>query len=272
VHAIVRTALAPVRSKPENSAEQISEETLGSVLAVIERAEEWALCRGEDGYEGWVNSGGLILRESREAEVWWDDAGGTPALSLDAVVADDAGRQIVRLPWGARIALRKSDACLPDGRRGRLAEGRWVAWEELGAAYPQEGSAVVATALEWTGVPYVWGGRTRWGADCSGLVQAVYRLHGFVLPRDSHQQAEIGEPIDAGSKYEGIDPGDLLYFRGRESPKVVHVALSLGGSAILHAAEPNGFVKEDDLRGDSELEVSLAKRLVGVRRLFWLSA
>jgi len=272
VHAIVRTALAPVRSQPENKAEQTSEEPLGSVLAVIDQAEEWAFCRGEDGYEGWVNKGGLILRESEEAEAWWDDVGGTPALLLDAVVADDAGRQIVRLPWGARIAVDQSVAHLPDGRSGRLTEGRWVGWEELSAAYPQEGAAVTATAEEWMGVPYVWGGRTRWGADCSGFVQAVYRVHGFLLPRDSYQQAEIGEPIDAGSKYEGIEPGDLLYFRGRESAKVVHVAFSLGGSAILHAAEANGSVKEDDLRGDSELEESLSKRVVSVKRLFWLSA
>lgn len=272
MHAIVRTALAPVRSHPENRAEQVSEEPLGSVLAVIEEAEEWAFCRGEDGYEGWVNKGGLILRESEEAEAWWDDADGTPALSLDAVVADDTGRQLVRLPWGARIAVNQAVAQLPDGRSGRLAEGRWVAWEDLGAAYPQEGAAVVATASEWMGVPYVWGGRTRWGADCSGFVQAVYRLHGFLLPRDSYQQAEIGEPIDAGPKYEGIEPGDLLYFRGRESAKVVHVAFSMGGSAIFHAAEANGSVQRDDLRGQSELEESLSKRLASVRRLFWLSA
>ena len=272
MHAIVRTALAPVRSHPENRAEQVSEEPLGSVLAVIEQDEEWAFCRGEDGNEGWVNKGGLILREKEEAEAWWDDAGATPALSLDAVIADDAGRQLVRTPWGARLAVNRSVAFLPDGRSGRLAEGRWVAWEDLGAAYPQEGAAVIATATEWMGVPYVWGGRTRWGADCSGFVQAVYRLHGLLLPRDSYQQAEIGEPIDAGSKYEGLEPGDLLFFRGRESAKVVHVAFSLGRSAILHAAEPNGFVKEDDLRGDSELEESLSKRVVSVRRLFWLSA
>jgi hypothetical protein len=272
MHAIVRSALAPVRSQPSNQAEQVSEEPLGSVLAVIEKTDEWAFCRGEDGYEGWVNQGALILRDSEEAEVWWDDTGGKPALSLDAVVIDDAGHQLVRLPWGARVAVSGGVTRLPDGRSGRFGEGRWVAWEELSAAYPQEGPAVIATAIEWLGVPYVWGGRTRWGADCSGLVQAVYRVHGFVLPRDSYQQAEIGEPIDTGSNYEGVDPGDLLFFRGRESPKVVHVALSLGGSVILHAAEAAGSVTQGDLSGESDLETSLAKRLAGVRRLFWLSA
>jgi len=271
-HAIVRSPLVPVRRSPENGGEQVSQQTLGAVLEVIEQAGDWALGRSEDGYEGWINVGGLILCGAERAVAWWDDAGGKPALVLDAVVVDESGDPLVRLPWGARVAVDGSVVRLPDGCSGQQAEGRWVEWEKLGGSYPQDGSAVMATAKEWMGVPYVWGGLTRWGADCSGFVQAIYRVHGFLLPRDSYQQAEIGEPIDAGAKFEGAQPGDLLFFRGRESPRVVHVAFSLGGSSILHAAEPNGLVKEDDLRGDSELEGSLAKRLVSVRRLFWLSA
>jgi len=271
-HAVVRAPLVPVRSRPENSGEQTSQQALGAVLEIVEQAGDWTLGRSDDGYEGWINVGGLILCGAERAVAWWDDVGGKPALVLDAVVVAESGDSIVRLPWGACVALDGSVARLPDGRSGRLADGDWVEWESLGGSYPQEGSAVMATAKEWTGVPYVWGGVTRWGADCSGFAQAVYRVHGFLLPRDSYQQAEIGEPIDAGAKFEGAQPGDLLFFRGRESSRVVHVAFSLGRSRILHAAESNGSVKEDDLRGSSELEVSLAKRLVSVRRLFWLSA
>ncbi len=118
-------------------------------------------------------------------------------------------------------------------------------------------------------MPYLWGGRTRWGSDCSGFVQAVYRVHGFLIPRDSHQQAGVGEPIDTGSGFGALRPGDLLFFRAADSVQVVHVALSLGGAAILHAAQANGFVSEDDLERDSEFERSLAARFVGARRLFW---
>ncbi len=89
-----------------------------------------------------------------------------------------------------------------------------------------------------------------------------------MLPRDSHQQAEVGEPIDPDADLESARPGDLLFFHARDSERVVHVALSLGGPDIIHAAEPNGFVREDDLKGSSELEESLAKRLIGIRRHF----
>ncbi len=266
--AIVRVALAPVRSGPNVRAELVSQELLGAVLDVTEERGEWARCRGEDGYEGWLHQGGLAIRDADEVEAWWDDAGGRPAVSLDATLEDAKGHRFIRLPWGARIAVDGETAHLPDGRRGRLVEGRWVLWEEVASHFRQEGEAVEATAAEWYGVPYVWGGRTRWGADCSGFVQAVYRVHGFLLPRDSHQQAEVGEPIDPGESYRALRPGDLLYFHGRESERVTHVALSLGASRILHAAEANGEIKADDLSGSSGLERSLAIRLSGVRRLF----
>ena len=268
MRALVRAALTPVRATPDVRAELVSEELLGSGLVVLERKDGWVRIRGEDNYEGWVHSGGLILRTAEAAEAWWDDVGGRPAFVLDAVVADESRRTIVRLPWGARVAVEGTRVHLPDGRAGHISEGRVVIWQELGAEFPQSVTAVVGTAREWLGVPYVWGSRTRWGADCSGFVQSVYRLHGFLLPRDSHQQVEIGEPIEHEEGYAEFCPGDLLFFRGSKSPRISHVALSLGGSAILHAAESNGEVMPDDLDGDSELERSLAGRLVGVRRIF----
>lgn len=269
VHAIVGAALAPVRAAPDNRAERVSEELMGAVLKVLERDGLWARCRGEDGYEGWLHAGALLFRGADEAEAWWDGLGGVPVIALEATLTDEAGARLVRVPWGARLAMAGSQVLLPDGRTGQFGEGRWVAWNEQGSRFPQDGAAVVATAREWMGTPYVWGGRTCWGTDCSGYVQAVYRLHGFLLPRDSYQQAEIGEPVEVVPDYANVLPGDLLYFRARESGRIAHVALSSGGPAILHAAQENGAVAVNDLSRDSELERSFTQGLVGIRRLFW---
>ncbi len=266
--ALVRVALAPVRAEPDVRAEQTSQEILGGALQVLARRDDWAHIRGEDSYEGWLQEGALLFCAAEAAEAWWDDVGGRPAIVLDASLTDTTGRTILHLPWGARVAIEGDTARLPDGREGRLAEGRWVGWDEQASRFPADPQAVVSTAWEWLGVPYIWGARTRWGTDCSGLVQAVYRLHGFLLPRDSCQQIDIGEPIELAPGFASLRPGDLVFFRGRETERVTHVALSLGGSQILHAAESNGEVMADDLTGDSKLQRSLAERLVGVRRLF----
>lgn len=270
LRAIVRVPLTPVRAEPANQAERISEELMGAVLTIIERHRDWLNCRGEDGYAGWVNGGSLVERNADEAEAWWDGPNEKPAIALDAVISDEGGGPLARLPWGARVAVTGLTARLPDGRRGRRTQGEWLVWDEAGARCPQTGAAVVRTAGEWIGVPYVWGGRTRWGCDCSGLVQAVYRLHGFVLPRDSHQQLEIGEPIDPGEAYRGLEPGDLLFFRSPGAERVNHVALALGGSAILHAMESNGHVARDDLNDEIGTGRGLADGLIGARRLFWM--
>lgn len=262
-HALVRTALVPVRSEPDVRSEMVSQEPLGAALALLEREGEWARARGEDGYEGWVNSGGLHFCDADVAGAWWDEVGGRPAVSLDAILEDAAGGPLVRLPWGARVALAGEYVVTPGGRRGRLAEGRLVGWDEAAERFPGDAAAVVRTAREWMGVAYLWGGRTRWGTDCSGYVQAVYRLHGFQLPRDSQQQEEYGEPIVFGSGHPEPRPGDLLFFRGRESEGISHVAFSLGGRAIIHAAQVNGYVREETLEASG-----LAGRVAAVRRLF----
>ena len=267
--AVVKAPLTAVRSEPSVRAEQTSQELLGGVLRILEWQGEWARVRGEDAYEGWVQAGSLLVGDETGGEAWWDAAVGRPALSLDLELRGEEGATLMRLPWGARIAVDGERARLPDGRGGRIASGRWSLWEERGSGrFARDGAAVVETAREWSGVPYVWGGRTRWGADCSGMVQMIYRTHGVVLPRDSYQQAEIGQAVEPGEDLTGVEPGDLLFFHARESARVVHVALSVGGSKMLHAAEPNGEVMEDDLAGRSALERSLAERLAGVRRLF----
>ncbi len=267
-HALVTIPAAPVRAQPNVRAEMVSQELLGSAVRVMESEGEWVRIAGADGYEGWINAGGLLDCSAEVAEAWWDEVGGRPALSLDAALVDDHGASLARLPWGARVAVSGETVTLPDGRRGHLSEGELVAWDEIGVRFDRKGAAVVETARSWIGSSYLWGGRTRWGVDCSGYVQAIYRLHGFLLPRDSYQQEEYGEPVEYGAGFAELQPGDLVFFRSVDSDRIVHVAFSLGGPGILHAALPNGIVREDVL-GEPELGHELAGRVVAARRFFW---
>jgi cell wall-associated NlpC family hydrolase len=92
---------------------------------------------------------------------------------------------------------------------------------------------LVATGMRFVGIPYLWGGSTPRGFDCSGLVQRIYRLQGVVLPRDSDQQARIGALKSVGS-LDDLAPGDLLFF-GRAAQRITHVAMVLPDRLFLHA-------------------------------------
>jgi cell wall-associated NlpC family hydrolase len=102
--------------------------------------------------------------------------------------------------------------------------------------------------------------------DCSGFAQAVFWVHGVALPRDSDQQSRVGQEIEPGTDFENLNAGDLLFFS--ETPaRVSHVAISLGGSQIVHSALTNGGVDMNDMMGARELEMRLRSVFTRARRV-----
>jgi len=105
---------------------------------------------------------------------------------------------------------------------------------EAAAPRPASVEAILQTAREFLGVPYLWGGVSGFGIDCSGFVQAVFGMHGVSLPRDAHQQAERGQEIEEDT----VEPGDLVYFAASPNVprrRISHVALAVDRDHILHA-------------------------------------
>lgn len=254
---LVRAAVAPLLPEPRISAALASQCVLGQRVDVLSRRGPWLRIRGEDGYLGWLHAGYVLLCGEEQARAWEHGAGGEPAVSLGAELLSDAGGLLCRLPWGARL-IREADGRvrLPDGRAGVLGGGEVVGVDRLPELFPTSGESVVRTARRWAGTPYLWAGVTPAGADCSGYVQAVYRLHGVVLPRDSDMQARVGREVDPGAGFAALRPGDLLFF-AETGERITHVALSLGGSRIIHSSLSAGGVAEDDLNGETEREVRL---------------
>lgn len=268
--SIVFVAVAPVRAEPSHRAERVTEWLCGEVIGVLELADGWIRGRGPDRYEGWVTESALLAGEPGEIDAWRREA---TLWSLGTELVGDSPRSVNRLPWGARARPAAGDRLtLPDGTIVAPRHPERLVPEELRAErFPATGEAVVDTASEWSGAPYMWGGRTRAGVDCSGLVQALYGLHGCPLPRDSRQQREVGLELGVGPAALGgpppgdLEPGDLLFF-APEGSGISHVAICTGGGGILHAAASNGRVAVNDLGGDEDLAKLLRGSIVASTR------
>jgi gamma-D-glutamyl-L-lysine dipeptidyl-peptidase len=255
--ALGRAPVAPVLAAPTVRAEQVTQLVLGETASIVERTGEWRrVCTHADGYHGWIHTGYLLEVDERAAEDWRSRASGW---SEGASVR--VGQVNMLLPLRARVMLEDGAVVMPDGRRGRVSEGTIRQVSEVRA--DARSKAPERWALEhFLGSPYMWGGVTPWGVDCSGLVQTTYTARGISLPRDSAQQAGCGENISL----ELILPGDLLFFTGESGNGITHVAFAGEADTLVHSTlSCGGVLIESWLPGTRA--ASLRERLVAARRL-----
>ncbi len=246
-------AIAPVLIDPDVRTTQVSQLLRGHVAEVIARQGVWLRIRGADDYEGWVHQGYLVNIPNGNGGLvcGWDDP---RPLSLGCTVRDPLGA-VRKLPLGGLVA---------DGeeRIGGLA----MKLDERRHNFPPTGDAITATAVTYfEGTSYEWGGVTPWGADCSGLVQSSFALHGVHVPRDAWMQSETGAalPLD----FSQLLSADLLFFSDEPAARISHVAISLGGSRVVHQALGRGGHAIDDLESTEEYTTLLRGRLRIARRI-----
>jgi gamma-D-glutamyl-L-lysine dipeptidyl-peptidase len=238
MRATVRATVAPLLSEGRPSATQISQLLRGHHADVLDRTGDWLRLHGVDKYDGWCHAGYLNLTAATDAEplpsAWESDL----RMSTGCTVRQPGGTQIT-LPLGA--LLDPGEVVLSGlaiNGRGRV---RYFA---------RDAQLIVRRSLDmFSGAPYQWGGVTPWGADCSGLVQTIFALHGLQLPRDAWQQA------------------DLLFFSDRDDKRVTHVALSIGGPSVAHCALANGGFAVNAMNADDPVSMQLQKTFLFARRL-----
>lgn len=220
----VRTPVGPVFREPKASSTQETQILFGHCAEVRATDGKWMQVRGGDGYEGWIHEGFCDIAEAGACDEWgWDS---DRELSMGCTMRDERGVTI-DLPLGALL------------RNGKCTGGRTFDLAHRREIFPAEASAIVASATGlFQGTYYQWGGITPWGADCSGMVQTVFALHGVRLLRDAWQQATQGVHVEGG--LESIAPGDLLFFSDREDSHITHVALTVAHNRAVHLAIGRG--------------------------------
>jgi len=250
VKVVVRASIAPMHAESRVSSPQTSQRLAGHAVEVLEDVGEWLRVRGEDGYDGWMHRGYVM-----------DGSEGSPGparrtLSLGCVARDAVTGGSRALPLAAWFAPTEV-----------LVTGSAINDQNRAATFPPNAGAVARTAVErFAGTPYQWGGVSPWGADCSGLTQTTFWLHGVALPRDAWQQAEVGD--DAGTRAASWQPADLLFFSDRTDTRITHVGIALGESRMVHLAVGRGgyAVERLDATYDAYV-VALMARFVAARRI-----
>ena len=229
---IINTAVANVYKEASHNSAVVTQALIGESCRILDSMDKWYLIRQWDGYEGWIYYfHGIESKTKYEPTLILKDLFGT-------VISPDKEEIISHLVFGNQVvAEEKHDGykiILPDGRKGfshnNFGENRKQSSRE----------EIVKTASRFLGIPYLWGGKTPYGFDCSGLVQTVFKSNGIELPRDGSEQAEFftNYKIDE----ENIEPGDLLFFG--ENNEVTHVAISTDGLNFINA---RGFVQEESI-------------------------
>ena len=261
-HGVVRLAALDVRRRPGHEHEMGSQLLLGEIVRVVRRETRARWCLVEnlaDGYRGWVRSWGLVEVPSRRANAWRRRARAR-LFRAWAQVREAPGRGPLVSPlfWGGRMIPgprrgRFRQVELPDGRRG-WTEARLLA---VGRRAPPP---LVTRVRELLGVPYLWGGRTPAGMDCSGFIQMLMAEHGYRLPRDAGDQERSARSL---GPRERPRQGDLAFFGPRRAP-AAHVGVLLGGGYYAHA---RGCVKINSLLSTNILfDNDLSSQFRGFRR------
>jgi hypothetical protein len=226
---ICNLAIIPLRVEPNDRSEIVSQVLFGEHFEVLEMQKQWAKIRLQyDQYEGWVDSKQFQKISESDYKQLSKDA---IVLNADLVEYITAPHNLLMpVPLGASLSFLNH----PDINSVNFD------FEGMRVSGVKPKSNLVQTSFLYLNAPYLWGGKTPFGIDCSGFTQMVYKLNGYHLLRDASQQATQG---DALSFIEESEPGDLAFFDNEEG-RIIHVGIIMEDNYIIHAS---GKVRIDRL-------------------------
>ncbi len=230
-YGICNLSIIPVRLEPSDKVEMTSQILFGEHFKILEKQKKWSKIKlAFDNYEGWIDNNQYYeITEETYQDI--DSSQINLAGELIDFITDE-NQYLIPIPLGATLPFYKNQELRID--RSILKYDGTIFSEVL------DKELIIKTAFMYLNTPYLWGGKTPFGIDCSGFTQMVYKLCGYNLFRDAPQQATQGEAL---SFIEESEPGDLAFFDDKEG-NIVHVGIIMKDNYIIHA---HGKVRIDRL-------------------------
>ena len=271
---VVTLSVANIRSKPAHSSELISQAIMGTPVRVLKIVNGWLFIQTPDRYLGWTNESSVQLMDNSEINNWRKSdrliyVGAAGNIYQDeklTIVASDLVAGSIVVAKSSNQSVSKVE--LPDGRSGFVSNQNWINFNQWVDNVLLKGEVMIADGMKFMGSPYLWGGTSSKGMDCSGFVKTVAFLNGAITERDASQQIKHGKEIDISAGYGNLIKGDLLFFGSKQPYRVTHVAMYIGDGKLIHSS---GYVHINSLdKTKPDFNEHLAATLLGARRIIGL--
>jgi gamma-D-glutamyl-L-lysine dipeptidyl-peptidase len=263
-------SVSNIRGESRHASELVTQATMGTPVKLIEEKENWLHIETPEGYNGWIDDKEIKRFSSEEIDLWKSSNrqiyNRITGYLVDA--PNRRGKIVSDLILGDIFVVRDEKLgyykiSTPDGRIGYVQKKECLSWDDWINKKP-EIKSIISIAKQMMGSPYLWGGTSVKGVDCSGLVKVTHLSQAIVLERDASQQALCGDSVDFNNPT-NLQPGDLLFF-GPSPQKIIHVGIYLGKGEYIHSSGRVRINSIDPLSPDYILTPK--KNLVKARRIF----
>lgn len=248
IYGVINLSVANFRSKPDHPAELVTQAILGTPVKVYKKGEDgYYLVQTPDGYISWLDDGGFTFMTEDQWYEWKSSPKiiYTKEYGFSYSEADVNSQTVSDLVAGNLLKIMGEDSDFylvnyPDERKAYVKKDEAKLFNDWYEALNPNGETILKTAYRFMGIPYLWGGTSTKGMDCSGFTKTVYFLNGIILARDASQQVNTGELVDTKEGWTNLQAGDLLFFgrkaSGDKKERITHVAIYIGDGDFIHAA------------------------------------